>query len=89
MNPTDLTSAQRNLRLVQSGRKTRAAGIRRCADCTNPYIDDHSGLTLCLTCRPNHTRQCAQCPARFTNTPTGDRLCQSCRQQPSLFEVTS
>ena len=85
MTTTDLTLA-RNLRLVQSGRKTRAPGIHRCGDCDTPFIADHSGLTLCPECRPNHTRQCAQCPTRFTNTRDGDRLCPSCRHQPSLFD---
>jgi hypothetical protein len=86
MSAADLT-AQRNLRLVQSGRRTRAPGIRRCGDCDTAFIDDHSGLPLCVECRPNHTRQCAHCPARFTNTPAGDRLCSSCRQQPALFDT--
>ena len=88
MSTADLTNLRRNLRLVQSGRKTRAPGIRRCPECDTPFIDDHSGLPLCPACRPNHTRQCAHCRARFTNTPAGDRLCPSCRHQPSLFEVT-
>jgi hypothetical protein len=79
---------ERNLRLVRSGRVSRAAGIRRCPDCATPFIDDHSGLSWCPQCRLEHTRHCRTCPNQFTNTAAGDDQCLSCRNQPTLFEVT-
>jgi hypothetical protein len=78
---------EHNLRLVQSGRKSRAAGIRRCADCSTAFIADDSGLALCVACRPNHTRRCRTCQVQFPNTVAGDELCVSCRNQPTLFDT--
>ena len=72
------------LMLVQTGRKNRAPGIRRCADCAQPFIDDHTGLGHCATCRVTHRRHRADCRQPFLNTPAGDRLCASCRNQLAL-----
>jgi hypothetical protein len=74
-----------NLRLVRTRRKPRAAGIRRCQDCTEPYIDDHVGLVHCPDCRVNHRRYCRGCRALIANTTAGDRLCECCRDQLPLF----
>ena len=74
-----------NLMLVRTGLRSRAAGIRRCTDCREPFIDDHTGLTWCPTCRPNHQRRCADCGQPFSNTPAGERLCDCCREQLALF----
>ncbi|MGH3611159.1 MAG: hypothetical protein ACRDRK_00760 [Pseudonocardia sp.] len=73
------------LMLVKTGRKSRAAGIRRCPDCTEPFIDDHTGLTHCPDCRTAYRRHCADCRAPMTNTAAGDRLCLSCQNQLVLF----
>ena len=73
------------LMLVRTGRRSRAAGIRRCTDCHEPFIDDHTGLTWCPTCRTAHHRRCADCGQSFPNTPAGDRLCDCCRDQFALF----
>ena len=75
------------LMLVRTGRKSRAAGIRRCTDCTEPFNDDHTGLPYCGTCRTRHTRRCTDCQQSFPNTEAGDRLCDCCRAQLSLFST--
>lgn len=76
-----------NLRLVQTGCKSRAPGIRRCGDCKRPWIDDHTGLAWCPDCRVTHTRRCRTCGTPFTNTRAGDVLCVSCRDQDPLFDL--
>ena len=73
------------LLLVATGRKHRAAGIRHCTDCGEAFIDDHTGLTWCPTCRPAHRHRCVDCGAPFPNTPGGDRRCTCCRAQLALF----
>jgi hypothetical protein len=73
------------LMLVRTGRKSRAAGIRRCPDCTEPFIDDQTGLVHCPICRTNYRRRCADCHTPMANTTDGDRLCLSCRDQLALF----
>lgn len=78
-----------NLMLVQTGRRSRAPGVRRCADCDTPYIDDHSGLTWCRTCRVTRHRRCADCRTSMPITPDGDRLCDCCRAQGALFAMTA
>jgi hypothetical protein len=74
-----------NLRDIRNGVKSRAPGIRRCRDCTQPWIDDHSGLPCCTDCRVNHHRACQQCGTAFRNTEQGDRFCFSRTNQDSLF----
>ena len=74
-----------NLRDVQSGKKSRAPGIRRCKDCHHPYIDDYSGLPHCPNCRTNHRRFCKSCQTLIENTIAGDKLCASCTDQTALF----
>jgi predicted RNA-binding Zn-ribbon protein involved in translation (DUF1610 family) len=76
-----------NLMLVQTGRKSRAAGIRKCSDCDRAWIDDHAGLTQCPECRTEHFRRCAGCRARIRNTTDGDRYCDCCRDQLPLFDT--
>jgi hypothetical protein len=76
-----------NLQLVVTGRKSRAAGIRRCADCDTPFIKDNSGLAQCRTCRTNHHRECETCHQRMANTANGDRICESCADQIELFTI--
>ena len=76
-----------NLMLVRSGRKSRAAGIRRCPDCDKPFIDDSSGLAHCPDCRLYRRRRCDACRASIVNTAAGDRLCESCREQTTLFDI--
>lgn len=86
IDPTDPDfHLYQNLKDVMSGVKHRAPGIRRCQDCENPYIDDHSGLPHCPNCRTNHRRFCRQCHALIRNTEQGDRLCASCVNQEALF----
>ncbi len=87
---TDTASYLRhNLMLVQTGQRDRAPGIRRCADCHEPWIDDHTGLSWCRTCRPEHRRRCAHCHTFIAITPDGDRLCDCCREQTALFPTTT
>ena len=74
-----------NLMLVQTGRRDRAPGIRRCTDCHEPWIDDHTGLSWCRTCRTTHRRRCEGCHALIAITTDGDRLCDCCQQQTGLF----
>ena len=78
-----------NLMLVQTGRKSRASGIRRCPDCTEAFIDDHTGLAHCPTCRTAYRRRCAVCRAPIAITADGDRLCLSCQDQIPLFPTES
>ena len=77
------------LMLVRTGRRHRAPGIRHCTDCHQPFIDDHCGLTWCVTCRTRHTRRCADCAQQFPNTPAGDRQCDCCSEQLPLFSTTA
>lgn len=74
-----------NLRSVQTGHRTRAAGIRRCRDCGQPYIDDRVGLPHCPNCRTNHRRYCRGCRVLIPNTTEGNRLCDCCKDQMLLF----
>ena len=85
-DPTDprFTLLQ-NLQLVRSGVKSRAPGIRRCPDCDEPWIDDHTGLSYCPGCRIQHRRRCRTCRAHITNTADGNPLCDSCTDQTTLF----
>ena len=74
-----------NLLDVQSGKKSRAPGIRRCKDCGTAYIDDDSGLVHCFNCRTERRRFCKQCKTRISNNTAGDKLCASCADQTALF----
>ena len=74
-----------NLMDVQSGKKSRAPGIRRCKDCDTAYIDDNSGLVHCPVCRIDHRRFCKNCKRLIPNTAAGDKLCASCTDQSALF----
>ncbi len=77
-----------NLRSVQTGLKSRAAGIRHCSDCGEPFIDDHAGLRHCPGCRVNHRRYCGGCRVLMANTAAGERLCECCQDQiPLLLDV--
>ena len=75
------------LMLVRTGRKSRAPGIRRCDDCREPFVDDHTGLPWCTACRVAHRRRCADCDHPFPNTAAGDRRCTCCREQLPLFDT--
>ena len=85
-DPTDprFTLLQ-NLQAVRSGVKSRAPGIRRCPDCDQPWIDDHTGLTYCLTCRIEHRWRCRTCRALVVIVVDGSPLCDSCIAQIALF----
>jgi hypothetical protein len=85
-DPTDprFTLLQ-NLQLVRSGVKSRAPGIRRCPDCDESWIDDHTGLTYCPTCRIGHWQRCRMCHAQIAITVGGNPLCDSCTDQIPLF----
>jgi hypothetical protein len=72
-----------NLQLVRSGVKSRAPGIRRCLDCDQPWIDDHTGLTYCPVCRVGHWQRCRR--AQIAVTVDGNPLCDSCTDQIPLF----
>ena len=74
-----------NLMDVQSGKRSRAPGIRRCKDCDTAYIDDNSGLVHCANCRTDHQRFCKGCKRLIPNTTAGDKLCASCADQSALF----
>ena len=74
-----------NLMLVRTGRRDRAPGIRKCADCTEHFIDDHTGLSWCRTCRTDHHRRCADCHTLMPITADGDRRCDCCQSQTTLF----
>lgn len=76
-----------NLMLVRTGRKSHAPGIRRCRDCAEPWIDDHTGLVHCPECRTGHRRFCHGCKTLITNTEHGDRYCISCQNQHALFTI--
>lgn len=76
-----------NLHLVTTGRKSRAAGIRRCTDCDTPFINDDSGLLYCPTCRTNHRRACEGCRQTMAIPVSGDRFCDCCHDQETLFEL--
>lgn len=78
---------QHNLMLVRTGRKSRAPGIRRCPDCTEPFIDDHTGLSHCPDCRTDHRRFCRGCHRLIANTARGERYCVSCENQTPLFGI--
>lgn len=86
IDPTDPHYlAEHNLKLVQAGVKSRAAGIKHCTGCREPYIDDQSGLSHCPDCRINHRRRCKGCGRFIDNTTAGDRYCISCTNQSALF----
>lgn len=85
---TDTYEHRRYLMLVATGHKRRAPGIRHCPDCTQPYIDDYTGLPYCPGCRVNHRRYCRSCRVLIPNTSRGDRLCLSCHDQIPLFSGT-
>ncbi len=76
-----------NLMLVRTGRRDRAPGIRKCADCHEHFIDDHTGLAWCRDCRTTHHRHCVDCHALMPITADGDRLCDCCQTQTTLFPV--
>lgn len=80
----DHKELQRNLARVQNGVLHRAPGIRKCADCHEPYIQDESGLNWCPDCRVHHVRRCSDCTIRFFCTREGHTRCPSCRQQLAL-----
>ncbi len=83
--PVDRRYLLRDLQRVRNGVTSRAPGISKCADCREPYIDDHSGLAWCKTCRVRHHRACRDCKTRFPCTRQGHTQCVSCRTQHSLF----
>lgn len=76
-----------NLMLVRTGRRDRAPGIRKCADCAEHFIDDNTGLAWCRDCRTGHYRRCQGCQTLMFITPDGDRLCNCCQTQITLFPV--
>lgn len=87
-----LTPAQRHaaylrqqLHLVQSGRKTRAPGIRKCPDCHKPYIGDDTPVVWCPECRTGHQVACRDCGTRFPCDQAGTVICPCCRDQTTLF----
>lgn len=85
-DPTDPRyTLLQNLQLIRTGVKSRAPGIRRCRDCDQPWIDDHTGLSHCPLCRINHRRQCRSCRAQMAVTADGNPLCDSCTHQIALF----
>ena len=85
-DPTDprFTLLQ-NLQAIRSGVKSRAPGIRRCPDCDEPWIDDHTGTAHCPICRIEHRWRCRTCWALVAITADGNSLCDSCINQIPLF----
>jgi hypothetical protein len=74
-----------NLQLVRSRVKSRAPGIRRCPDCDQPWIDDHTGLAYCPVCWVGRWQRCRTCRAQIAMTVDGNPLCDSCTDQFPLF----
>jgi hypothetical protein len=71
----------RNLLLVRNGVKSRAAGIRRCRDCTEPFIVATAACWFCGSCRGNHTQHCTICNAAYPIDEDPSGVCPLHREQ--------
>lgn len=74
----------RNLDLVARGIKARAAGIRRCRDCTEPFIVGVPAYWWCENCRIDHTVKCRSCQERYRIDGDASGLCPLHRDHPTL-----
>jgi DNA-directed RNA polymerase subunit RPC12/RpoP len=84
MNIDEMT-LQINLEQVRRGVRSRMPGIRKCADCGEPFIANGSPVKWCPECRVNHHMECRDCGESFRLHKDGLVICESCQRQFSLF----